>query len=100
MQIKRAFTDWYKKWFFVAEVKPRLAIGLISAAIALAAYIGLYAYRRVHENFFLNQLGWLGDWLVRYVVGLGIGAFMLFLMSGIYNLWKRRTDGNLARKDV
>ena len=89
------------KLFLVKETKPAYVIGWVSVACGLAVFIGLGVYRRLDENCFLNQCGWLGDKLVRLVADIGVTIFTFTLMNGFYNLWKRRVERKTAgRCDV
>ena len=81
--------DWLNNIFFVKAAKPRIAIGLGSAAIGVAVFIGLHIYRRAHADCFLNQHGWLFSMFVSYITSIGVGFIVLLSVCGIYNLCKR-----------
>ena len=87
--ITKIVNDWLNSIFFVKAAGPRLAIGLGSAAICVAVFIGLHFYRRAHVDCFLNQHGWLFSMFVSYIASIGVGFIVCFSACAVYNICKR-----------
>jgi hypothetical protein len=95
MQIQKAISGWFNKWFFVREKTPRVTIVLGSAAIGVAVYIFVDIYYGKAAGNFVAHGAFK---LLGLVLGIAIFVIVCLSICGIYNLCKWLI-GTKAKRD-